>query len=108
MEDMVARTPSEQNFDAPRWWTRLEWSPWEIALVPVRARDASSVASALTDEIARWLGMGSAEALRASSAAWAAEASVLARRGAAYRYLIYRSGRFAGTIELRPDAIRGH
>jgi RimJ/RimL family protein N-acetyltransferase len=66
------------------------------------------VRAALTDEIARWLGIGTAEQMRAGTPAWAAEAEDLARSGRAFRYLVECEGRFAGAIEVRPDAVRGH
>ena len=93
---------------APAHWRRLEWPPWSIALEPVGASDAALVTRALTDEIARWIGFETVERLAAGTPAWAAEAAELARDGHAFRYLVEREGRFAGTIELRPDAVRGH
>jgi RimJ/RimL family protein N-acetyltransferase len=93
---------------APVWWRRLEWAQWGVELRPVRSSDSVCVASALTDEIARWVGIGTADEMRDGTPLWAASAGELARRCEAFRYLVYRDGRFAGTVELRPDAVRGH
>lgn len=93
---------------APAWWRGLEWAPWELELEPVRAEDAGRVARALTAEIAGWLGIGSVERMREGTPVWAGETEELARSRQAYRYVINRSEKFAGVIELRPDATRGH
>lgn len=66
------------------------------------------VRRAITNEIAVWLGVGTAEEMRSGTAVWANEAAGLARSRQSYRYLILRDGRFAGVIEVRPDALRGH
>jgi RimJ/RimL family protein N-acetyltransferase len=79
-----------------------------VALRPVRSADALLVAGALTDEIARWVGLGSADEMRAGTPEWAASAGELAARGEAFRYLVYYRRRFSGTIEVRPDSVRGH
>jgi RimJ/RimL family protein N-acetyltransferase len=93
---------------APAWWRALEWPRWEIALEPVARSHTARVRRALTTEIAQWLGIGSVEDMRAGTAVWAAESATLAEAREAYRYVISRSGRFAGIIEVRPDALRGH
>jgi RimJ/RimL family protein N-acetyltransferase len=46
--------------------------------------------------------------MRSGTPVWASESAELARSGRGFRYLIYRDERFAGAIELRPDAVRGH
>jgi RimJ/RimL family protein N-acetyltransferase len=93
---------------APSWWRSLEWEPWSLELRPVRASDALRVSGALTDEIARWTGVGTVDEMRSGAPVWAAVAGDLARRREAFRYLVYVEGRFAGTVELRSDAVRGH
>ena len=101
---------SRENPDGryPAWWRTLEWSPWNLELEPVAREHASRVRRTLTAEIAKWLGIGTVEDMRSGSAVWANEATELARAGRGYRYLINREGRFAGAIEVRPDAVRGH
>jgi RimJ/RimL family protein N-acetyltransferase len=84
------------------------WSPWSIALEPVRREDAGRVRRSLTAEIASWLGIGSVEEMRAGTAVWATESESLARSHQAYRYVVLRDAAFAGVIEVRPDAVRGH
>jgi hypothetical protein len=99
-----------ENTDAeyPAWWRRLEWAPWDVVLEPVAREHAPRVRRTLTVEIARWLGIGSVEDMRSGTPVWASEAAELARAGRGYRYLIHREGRFAGAIEVRPDAVKGH
>ncbi len=92
----------------PAWWRRLVWPSWQLALEPVLRELAGRVQRALTDEIARWLGFGILVDMRAGTPVWASESESLATRGSAYRYLTIRDGRFAGVIEVRPDAVRGH
>jgi len=92
----------------PAWWRPLAWAPWAIALEPVEPRHASMVARALTDEIARWLRIGSASEMRAGTPVWAHESPDLGRTRQAFRYLVRRDGAFAGVVELRPDAVQGH
>jgi RimJ/RimL family protein N-acetyltransferase len=92
----------------PAWWRRLEWAPWGVVLEPVAREHAPRVRRTLTVEIARWLGIGSVEDMRSGTPVWASEAAELARAGRGYRYLIHREGRFAGAIEVRPDAVKGH
>jgi RimJ/RimL family protein N-acetyltransferase len=104
---MATRTET-QTGEYPAWWRTLEWAPWRIALAPVRGGHTSKVRRALTGEIARWLGAGTVDDLRSGTAAWATEADELARARRAFRYLILREERFAGVIEVRPDAVRGH
>lgn len=99
---------AQQHEIAPVWWQRLEWRPWKLALDPVRAGDAPRVKRALTAEIARWVGFESLDVMRDGTPIWANEADLLARQRLAYRYLVTRDGGFAGTIELRPDATKGH
>jgi len=77
-------------------------------LTPVERADAARVRRALTVEIARWLGIGTVEEMRGGTAVWASESDELARAGNAFRYVVERDGTFAGVIELRPDAVRGH
>jgi RimJ/RimL family protein N-acetyltransferase len=92
----------------PRWWRPLGWAPWEVELRPVTSADQMRIAGAATDEIARSAGLESADAMRSGAPAWAASARAFALRGEAFRYLIFRSGRFAGSIEIRSDVVRGH
>jgi len=79
-----------------------------MELRPARSSDALRIAGAATDEIARSSGLESAESMRAGAPSWVASARDLALRGEAFRYLVYRSGRFAGSIEVRSDVVRGH
>ena len=90
------------------WWRQLSWPAWDIVLRPVTAFDATLVSLALTDEIARWVGIGSAESMRAGTLEWAAESRHLAARGASFRYLILVGGEFTGVIEVRPDRESGN
>lgn len=92
----------------PAWWRPLEWSPWGIALEPVQAFHTERVRRAITNEIAQWLKIESADEMRLGTPVWAFEADDLARTRRAYRYLVVRDGEFAGVIELRPDAVQGH
>jgi RimJ/RimL family protein N-acetyltransferase len=92
----------------PAWWRRLVWQPWDIELEPVQREHTAQVRRALTAEIARWLAVGTRDEMRAGTAVWAAESADLASARRAYRYLIRRGGQFAGAIEVRPDALRGH
>ena len=94
--------------EPPAWWRRLAWPPWDLALEPVSRAHAGRVRRVLTAEIARWLGIGAVDEMRAGTAVWAMESPALAAERSAYRYLLERSGRFAGVVELRPDAVRGH
>jgi ribosomal-protein-alanine N-acetyltransferase len=79
-----------------------------LALTPVQRRDAYRVGQSVTDEIARWIGLTDAHTMRKGTPTWAAESVELARRREAFRYLVHRDGRFAGTIEIRACAARGH
>src|SRR5262249_29539729 len=92
----------------PAWWRRLEWRPWGLVLEPVAREHATRVRRTLTAEIARWLGIGSVEDMRSGTPVWASESAELARFGRGFRYLIHRDERFAGAIEVRPDAVKGH
>lgn len=93
---------------APEWWAPLHWNSQAMSLIPVQKHHATSVKRVLTDEIARWLDIGSGEDMRSGTRVWAFEADELARLRTAYRYLIFRDNRFSGAIELRSDATRGH
>jgi RimJ/RimL family protein N-acetyltransferase len=104
MKESVQRRAASQ----PAWWRRLVWPAWQLALEPVDRAHAGRVRRALTSEIAQWLGTGSLDDMRAGTLVWASEAESLALKGAAFRYLAVRDGRFAGVIEVRPDAVRGH
>jgi RimJ/RimL family protein N-acetyltransferase len=92
----------------PAWWRPLEWPAWGLALEPVNSTHTGRVRRAITNEIARWLKIESADEMRLGTAVWAYEADGLARTRRAYRYLVARDGEFAGVIELRPDAVQGH
>ena len=92
----------------PAWWRPLEWQTWGLALEPVNSHHTGRVRRAITNEIARWLKIESADEMRSGTAVWANEADGLARTRRAYRYLVARDGEFAGVIELRPDAVQGH
>ena len=74
----------------------------------VERRHATRVARAITEEIAGWLQFGSAEDMRGGTPVWAWEADELARLRQAYRYVVFRGGRFGGVVELRGDAMKGH
>ena len=100
--------PKKTDGEFPVWWRRLEWQPWGLVLEPVAREHAPRVRRTLTVEIARWLGIGSVEDMRQGTPVWANEAAELARAGRAFRYLIHRNDRFAGAIEVRPDAVKGH
>src|ERR1051325_3056935 len=93
---------------SPRWGRSLEWPAWGIRLRPVERGDASSVARALTDEIARGVGLGTAARMRQGTRQWAEEANDLAERGIAFRYLVHVGDRLSGVIEVRRDAVNGH
>lgn len=101
-------TPQQRGVSAPAWWRTLVWPAWRLALEPVRREHAGRVRRALTAEIAQWLGIGNLEDMRAGTPVWASESGALATKGSAFRYLAVREGRFAGVIEVRPDAVRGH
>ena len=90
------------------WWRPLEWPPWAIALEPVQASHTGKVRRAITNEIAHWLKIESADEMRLGTPVWAYEADGLARTRRAYRYLVIRDCEFAGVVELRPDAVQGH
>lgn len=92
----------------PAWWRDLSWGAWDLTLQPVGRDHAARVRRALTAEIAHWLAIGSVEDMRSGTSVWASESGELARTGRAFRYLIVREGKFAGVIEVRPDAVRGH
>lgn len=92
----------------PAWWRPLEWPIWGLTLEPVNSHHTGRVRRAITNEIARWLKIESADEMRLGTAVWANEADSLALTRRAYRYLVNRDGEFAGVIELRPDAVQGH
>ena len=92
----------------PAWWRPLEWQTWGLALEPVNSHHTGRVRRAITNEIARWLKIESADEMRLGTAVWANEADGLALTRRAYRYLVARDGEFAGVIELRADAVQGH
>jgi RimJ/RimL family protein N-acetyltransferase len=93
---------------APAWWRPLAWEPWNLTLEPVERRHAARVARSITEEIAGWLQFGSAEEMRSGTPVWAWESDDLARLRQAYRYAVFRGDRFAGVVELRSDAVKGH